>query len=73
MPPEPFSRAHPRIQKLLIFDRHRIAEQKFLTEERRKTRVEIFLPPLPEKVERASAVRGGLQQKIPRAAAAERK
>ncbi len=71
--PEPFSRAHPQIQRLLIFDRRRIAEQKFLAEERRKTRVEIFLPPLPEKVERPSAVKGGLQQEIPRAAAAERK
>ena len=70
---EPFSRAHPQIQRLLIADRHRIAEQKFLADEHRKTSVEIFLPPLPKKVERPSAVKGGLQGEIPRATAAERK
>ncbi len=71
--PAPFSKAHPQIQRLLIADRHRIAEQKFLADEHRKTSVEIFLPPLPKKVERPSAVKGGLQGEIPRATAAERK
>ncbi len=71
--PEPFSRAHPQIQRLLMFDRRRIAEQKFLAEERRRTRVEIFLPDLPEKVERPSAIKGGLQREIPKATPVERK
>ena len=62
--PEPFKRAHPKIQRLLRLDRNRVAREAFLAEERRNTRVEVFLPPLPERVERPSAVKGGLGQEI---------
>ncbi len=65
--PEPFSEAHPKIQTLLVSERRRIVREKFLAEERRKTRVEIFLPPLPDKVERPSAAKGGLGGEIPEA------
>ncbi len=67
--PEPFSRAHPKIQRLLMYNRHQIAEQKFLAEERQKTRVDIFLPELTEKVEPTSAIKDGRQKEIPAAPA----
>jgi parvulin-like peptidyl-prolyl isomerase len=62
--PEPFSEAHPKIQRLLRLERNRIAREEFLAEERRKTRVEIRLPPLPENAGQPSGARGGLGGEI---------
>lgn len=71
--PEPFSQAHSKIQTKLLQARRDAARRKFLKEERRKTRVEVFLPPLPdEKRPKASEDQGGLGGEIPEAEATDK-
>lgn len=72
--PEPFSQAHSKIQAKLLASRREVAERKFLKEERRKTRVEILLPSLPETPKPSgSEGQGGLGGEIPEARAAEKR